>query len=345
MTHTSPVEPGKVKVLVVDDSYFMRKVISDLLDSDPDIEAVGQAADGVEALELIEKLQPDVITLDLIMPKMNGFAILEKLDMTKDPPAIIMVSAYTSSDTGIVLDCLSMGAADFVLKPSESNSDKIKEIRKELCIKVKNAADARAKHKTYASHSAITEEVAHNCSVLVIGSSTGGPLALGELLPRLPGTLPYPVLVAQHMPAQFVESLTERLDQSSQLKIRTGRDGDVVMPGFIYFAPGGAHTEVVKNSAGQVVLKVTESSDTLTPSVDKLMESVARVYGDTALAVILTGMGDDGLSGMAAIKAAGGHTLVQDAQSSVVYGMGRVVAEGGFADEVLSLNQIGLRIR
>ncbi len=331
-----------IKVLIVDDSFFMRKVISDILTSDPDITVVGQAGDGLEALDRIEELHPDVVTLDIMMPKLSGFSALERIVALEHPPAVLMVSAYTKEDAEVTLNCLAMGAVDFVLKPSESAAHELDRVASEILTKVKVAARVTTDHLATATPQ--VSEHAKKYTVAVIGSSTGGPVALEQLLPLLPKNLPYPVIVAQHLPAQFVNSLTDRLAKHCKLLVETAVDGDKLDPGTIYFAPGGANTEVVRSNTGQMMLSVTPSTEILTPSVDKLMISAAKMYGGATLGIILTGMGEDGLKGMKAIKEAGGHTIVQDEQSSVVYGMGRVVAEHGLADNLVPLGQIAEKI-
>jgi two-component system, chemotaxis family, protein-glutamate methylesterase/glutaminase len=333
---------AQIKVLVVDDSFFMRKVISDILTSDPDITVVGQANDGLEALGRIAELHPDVVTLDIMMPKLGGFSTLERIVATEHAPAVLMVSAYTKEDAEITLDCLSMGAIDFVLKPSESAAHELDKVATELLTKVRVAAKVSSGHLAVATPVPLPHTKKYG--IVVIGSSTGGPVALEQLLPLLPENLPCPVLVAQHLPNQFVSSLTDRLAKHCKLPVETAVDEGKLSPGTIYFAPGGANTEVVRSNTGQMMLSVTPSTEILTPSVDKLMISAAKVYRGATLGIILTGMGEDGLKGMRAIKEAGGHTIVQDEQSSVVFGMGRAVAEHGLADNLVPLEQIAEKI-
>lgn len=331
-----------IKVLIVDDSFFMRKVISDILTSDPDIVVVGQASDGLEALDRIGELHPDVVTLDIMMPKLSGFSALERIMAIERPPAVLMVSAYTKEDAEITLNCLAMGAVDFVLKPSESAAHELDKVATELLAKVKVAAKVSPAHLAAATPGPLPH--AKKYGIVVIGSSTGGPVALELLLPLLPKNLSCPVLVAQHLPAQFVNSLTDRLAKRCKLLVETAVDGDKLSPGTIYFAPGGANTEVVRSNTGQMMLSVAPSTEILTPSVDKLMISAAKMYPGATLGIILTGMGEDGLEGMKAIKEAGGHTIVQDEESSVVFGMGRTVAEHGLADNLVPLGQIAEKI-
>ncbi len=333
---------GRITVLVVDDSFFMRKVITDILTGDPEITVVGQAGNGLEAIERINELHPDVVTLDIMMPKLSGFSALERIMTSARPPAVLMVSAYTKEDAEITLDCLSMGAVDFVLKPSESAAHELDKVASELLGKVKMAARARPDRLPVSALPTALRTKKYG--VAVIGSSTGGPVALERILPLLPKDLSYPVLVAQHLPAQFVDSLADRLAKQCKLPVQTAIDGAELNSGTIYFAPGGANTEVVRTSTGHIILSVNPSNEILTPSVDALMISAAKIYVGATLGIILTGMGEDGLEGMKAIKAAGGDTIVQDEQSSVVFGMGRAVAEHGLADALVPLEQIAKRI-
>jgi two-component system chemotaxis response regulator CheB len=342
-------QPNAVKVLIVDDSVFMRQILRDSLQSDPAIEVVGDAADGLEALQRIAELHPDVVTLDLVMPNLNGLETLERIVQKAQPPAVVMVSAYTREDTDITLNCLTIGAVDFVLKPSGSSATELGNLGMQLRTKVKIAAKA-SPHAAPASPSPAPPTTARPAhpqapAVAVIGSSTGGPVALEQLLPQLPQDLPYPVLVAQHLPAQFVESLAARLTKTCRLAVEVAQDGDLIRPGSIYFAPGAADTQVIRAHDGRIIFSVNPTDAILTPSVTKLMTSAAQIYGAATLGVILTGMGEDGLEGMQAIKAAGGTTLVQDEATSVVFGMGKAVIEHGWADTVLPLGQIAGKIR
>jgi two-component system, chemotaxis family, protein-glutamate methylesterase/glutaminase len=333
---------AQVTVLVVDDSFFMRKVLVDILQTDPDIAVVGQAADGQAALRRIDELHPQVVTLDLVMPELNGLQTLARLNRKHPRPAVVMVSAFTTENAEVTLNCLAMGAVDFVLKPSGSVAEELKQVGLELQTKVRVAAKASVPHPGTSAdtiHTPVLGRRSPTRRALVIGASTGGPVALEQLLSQFPKQVSYPILVAQHLPAQFVESFAARLARSCPLNIQVGQSGDKVLPGTIYFAPGGAHTQVVRQE-GQVVLSVQASDDILTPSVTKLMTSVAHVYGDGTTGVILTGMGEDGLEGMQAIKSAGGSTIVQDEATSVVFGMGRAVVARGLADEVLPLRGI-----
>jgi two-component system chemotaxis response regulator CheB len=344
---------AKIRVLVVDDSFFMRKVIADILQADPDITVVGQAEDGPSALNQIAELHPDVVTLDLIMPGMDGLAVLKQLMQAPDHPGVLMVSAYTHEEADVTLECLSAGAVDFVLKPSESVAWALNSVAAELQTKVRSAAGSKAKpspHPATAASAARARDRgtaarpssrdAVGRAAIVIGASTGGPAALEQLLPQLPADLPFTVFVAQHLPSGFVESLVRRLNNISALAVAAGHEDEQVIPATIYFAPGDGDMSLVRDPGGAVTLHLEPSANILTPSVDRLMVSAAELYGAGTVGVILTGMGQDGLAGARAIKAAGGTILVQDEASSVVFGMGKAVTEQGLADQVVPLTQL-----
>src|SRR5882724_2996205 len=325
----------KIRVLIVDDSPYMRKVIADILSADEQIEVIGEVSDGLEVLEKIDQTHPDVVTLDVVMPNLDGLAALKMIMQKSNPPAVVMVSSYTSEGATLTLDCLRAGAVDFVLKPSGS----IFMIGQELIKKVKVAAIVDTnKLKKLPQAASIKKE--KKAGVIVIGSSTGGPVALEHILPQIPVNFSVPVLVAQHLPDKFVQSLTEALAGSCNLPVKKGQQGERVLPGVIYFAPGGVDMEVIKTEQNEVEIVIRENNDILTPSVDKLMESVAHVYKKDTVGIILTGMGSDGLAGMQSIKEAGGQTIVQDEKSSVVFGMGKEVIAHGFADKIVPLDQI-----
>lgn len=347
MAADQDVSPSKsTTVLIADDSVFMRQVVGDALKATPEIELVGEAADGLEALAQIDMLKPQVVVLDMVMPRLNGFGVLEKVVRLDNPPVIIMLSEYTKQSAEVTADCLSMGAADCVLKPDETGGKSIDSMLEELVGKIKKAAAAKiADPAVQARPQPVQQHSSRKYDIIVIGSSTGGPVALEDLLPRLRAGLSCPVVVAQHLPTQFIETLVLRLASSTELKVKVAEDGDAVETGTIYFAPGGLDTKLVKEADGRVVLRMKPSTAILTPSVDALMSSAAKVYGAATLGIILTGMGEDGVEGIRAIKSAGGFVVVQDAQSSVVYGMGLAVVQNGLADEILSLNQIANKIR
>ena len=345
---------AKARVLVVDDSAFMRKVISDMIAQDDAFEVIGTARDGLDALEKIERLQPDVVTLDVEMPRKDGLATLREL-MGKRPVPVIMLSSVTQAGTKATMEALALGAVDFIAKPSGSISLDIEDVRDELLRKLKAAVGARVQATTLPPPPA-TRVIAGQgvpphqpvpsgggrptTTVLIaIGASTGGPRALEEVIRQFPGDLPAGVLVVQHMPAGFTRSMAERLDQIASVRVKEAQEGDRVSAGVVYIAPGDYHMTV---SREQVIhLEQSPSVNYVRPSIDVTMLALPAVYSTQLVGVILTGMGKDGSAGMAKIRAAGGVTIVQDENTSTIYSMPRAVVENGDADFVLPLDRIG----
>ncbi len=332
-----------VRVLVVDDSAFARLSIIKQLRSDPEIETVGFARDGIEALEKIKELKPDVVTLDVEMPRMGGLETLERI-MSEEPTPVVMLSSLTDKGTEITIRALELGAIDFFLKSSRATSVGLYGLSNDLNTKVKLSARAgRARIQVITKRMGMLPQpkkfskrhFSTLSRVVVIGSSTGGPGALYELIPNLPADIPASVLVVQHMPPVFTKSLADRLNELSQVEVKEGEPGDVVREGRVLIAPGNYH----------MVMKMDHKIGTnqkppvlgLRPSVDITMQSVAQVFGAPTIGVVLTGMGSDGTKGAAAIKAAGGKIAAQDEATCVVYGMPRSVAESGNADRIVPL--------
>lgn len=332
----------KVKVLVVDDSFFMRKIISDFLHSDPTIEVVGEAADGKTALQRIAELNPEVVTLDIEMPVMDGVEALKAIVNLPHPPSVVMVSGYVQAGADITLHCLAIGAVDFILKPSGSFSLDMDKIKDSLIKKVKNAAIVDITKILAAPPPVLkTWEYSKNGGIVVIGASTGGPAALDTLLSAFPKNFPYPIVVAQHLPKEFTISFANRLDKRCHLHVVCAKQNMQITPGTVYIAPGGSVTTVYRASTTQPTLNVQTDAKTLeTPSVNLLMKSAAGVYQQQTIGIILTGMGKDGAEGMAQIKQAGGHTIVQDESTSAVFGMGGEAIARGVADSVVPLGNI-----
>lgn len=345
---------GKIRVLVVDDSVVIRKILTDVLSEDPDIEIAGVAANGRIALQKIPQVNPDLITLDIEMPELNGLETLEAL--RKDYPVlpVIMFSTLTERGAEATLDALSLGATDYVTKPANVGkvSESFDRLRSELIPKIKALAPrfgAPLVIPERATKDASVERApfpprpreAHRIDVVAIGISTGGPNALATLLPAFRDDFPVPVLIVQHMPPVFTKNLADRLDNKSALTVLEGFDGALLAPGTVYIAPGGLHMEVRRNGS-DVVLATNENSpeNSCRPAVDVLFRSVIEVYGVNTLAVVMTGMGNDGCLGCEQIRESGGVVLIQDESSSVVWGMPGVVASSGLADEVLSLDNI-----
>lgn len=338
-----------VKVLVVDDSFFMRTLVSDMLISDPEIRVVGVAKDGNDALEKLETLRPDVITLDYFMPGLSGLHTLKRI-MKERPTPVIMLSAYTKQGTATTIECLEAGAVGFVLKPSGAVSVDIEKVKDKLIEEIKRVSKvniqkiksilARKPVKQFLAPGVIVKE-----RVFVIGSSTGGPSVLELILSELPSNFPAAILIVQHMPEKFTKSLAERLNRISQIAVKEAEEGDVVEPGKAYVAPGGFHMTVKKKriqGKAKVVIGLNQGPFVhgLRPSVDVTMKSVADVYGENVVGIILTGMGKDGAEGMRAIKRRNGKTIAQDKATSLIFGMPREVIERGHADRVLPVFEI-----
>jgi len=322
----------------------MRKIISDILNADPELEVVGEASDGLDALEKIDKLKPQVVTLDYEMPHLNGLETFKKIREKQNPPSVLVVSGYVKEGAEVTLKFLEAGAVDFVLKPSGSLSLDMDKVGAQLIEKIKIAASVdpyKSFHTKLKTDSAQILPFQKDQGVIVIGSSTGGPAALHVLLPIFPKHFPLPIVVAQHLPEPFIQSFVARLAKDCQLKVIKAEDRMLITPGVIYMAPGGADTQITVNLEKEIILHVKENTvDIETPSVNKLMTSAADVYKENTIGVILTGMGKDGSLGMTEIKKMGGKTIVQDKESSVIYGMGKEVVELGMADEVLPLDVI-----
>ena len=354
--------PQQIKLLIVDDSAFARSIIVKRLSVDPDIEVIDVAKDGVDALEKIKRLKPDVVTLDISMPRMDGLTALERI-MAECPTPVIMLSALTSDQAPATISALELGAVDFFLKPSALNPAGMTAQSDELVAKVKIAAqvdaakmfrNTRRKQRfpfkkasgDGAAPSAppangkrpISRTTRYKGKVLVIGSSTGGPKALSELIPELPADLPVPVLVVQHMPAGFTKSFAERLDQNSELKVKEAETGDRLEAGTVFLAPGDYH--MVVESTGQIALNQESRVWGVRPSVDVTMNSVVKVYGEKTIGVVLTGMGSDGSMGTARIKDKGGVVAVEHESTCAIYGMPRCVVEKGNADKVVPLPEM-----
>lgn len=333
-----------VRVLVVDDSAVMRRLLTMALDSHPGVEVVGEAEDGVAALAKVESLDPDVVTLDVEMPGMNGLETLEAMRRLRPRLPVIMCSTLTERAAITTLDALTLGAADYVTKPSagDGSGDALRRLRDDLLPKVLVWSHRRAAAE--ASRPAPTAP-AHRAELVVIGISTGGPTALEAVLSGLPAELPVPVLVVQHMPPVFTRILARRLDARLPLGVAEAEEGARPLPGEVWIAQGGRHLEV-RAQGGAPVLTLTDAAPehSCRPAVDRLFASAADGFGRAVLAVVLTGMGRDGLRGAEAVRARGGGVVVQDRATSLVWGMPGAVAEAGLADAVLPLRDIAEEI-
>src|SRR5215470_6784650 len=328
-----------VRVLVVDDSAYVRKVVTQMLSRSPFIDIVGTARDGLEALERVEELTPDVVTCDLIMPELDGVGFVRE-QMARRPVPIVVVSVASESGE-LVLSALDAGAVDFVQKPTALATDRVFEIADELIEKVKGAAASRPTIRADIQPQAIARPAAaRSVDVVVIGISTGGPQALKMLIPRLPAELPVPIAIVLHMPVGYTELYAKKLNEQSALTVLESQGGEVVNKGTVYLAPAGRHLTLRRIASGDVVTNLdVRPLDTLyRPSVDTLFQSAADVYGSRVLGIVMTGMGSDGREGAAWIKAKGGTVITESEDSCVVYGMPRSIDEAGLSDQSISLD-------
>ncbi|MBU4434399.1 MAG: chemotaxis response regulator protein-glutamate methylesterase [bacterium] len=333
---------AKIRVLVVDDSATMRSLITAALNRDPDIEVVGAAGDPFEARGMIKALNPDVVTLDIEMPNMNGIEFLEKI-MRLRPMPVVMVSTLTQAGAEMTLRALELGAVDCVAKPGDALGTQ--DALAEIVVKVKTAARASVRTKADAPAAGVRrKDFMPSGDIVAIGSSTGGVEALLSILTLFPDTCP-PTVITQHMPATFTASFAARLDRASGAKVQEATDGALLEAGKVYVAPGGAtHLEVVRSAGLRCRLTPGDPVSGHRPSVDVLFNSVAHAVGDKAVGVILTGMGRDGAQGLLAMRGAGAKTLGQDEQSCVVYGMPRSAFEIGAVEKQVSLSSMGQSI-
>jgi two-component system chemotaxis response regulator CheB len=344
-----------MRVVIVDDSAFMRTIIGRLLKDDPDFEVVGYAGDGAEGVTKVAELRPDVVTMDVEMPVMNGIEAVEAI-MRATPTPVVMLSSMTLRGAAITIEALTKGAIDFVSKPSGGSAAELGSVAEELKDKLRRAARLSSTRLAAvrvpmpvpppsdrsAPGAALGGLSRRSRKVVAIGTSTGGPAALTQLIPRLPADLPAGVLLVQHMPAGFTKALAQRLDAVSSLTVREAVAGELVQDGTALVAPGDFHMAV--DGSGHITLSQEPPVHSVRPSADVLLTSVARMYGRSAVGVVLTGMGHDGGAGATEVKRAGGRVLVQDEASSVVYGMAATVVEAGSADAVLPLTEMAERI-
>jgi two-component system chemotaxis response regulator CheB len=337
----------KIRVLVVDDAVVMRRLISGVLESDPDLELAGVAANGKLALAKIPQVNPDIVTLDVEMPEMNGIETVEEIRKLYPKLPVIMFSTMTQRGAVATLDALARGATDYVTKPANigSVSEGITRLESELIPKIK--AYTRGRSLPASAPIAKTPAVAQapaasaKCNILAIGSSTGGPNALHEIIPALPSDLPVPVVIVQHMPAVFTDLLATRLNEVSKLRVHEAKQAQAIERGNVYIAPGGKHMAVyADNGTLRARLNEDPPENSCRPAVDVLFRSVAKVCGAGTVGAVLTGMGQDGMRGAQWIREAGGRVLAQDRESSVVWGMPGAVAEAGLADEIVPLSKV-----
>jgi two-component system, chemotaxis family, protein-glutamate methylesterase/glutaminase len=337
----------KVRVLVVDDSALMRKLIPQTLLNDPSIEVVGTAMDGLIALRKIEELRPNVVTLDLEMPRMDGLETLKEITRKYRVP-VIVVSAHTEEGASHTLKALSLGAFDFVTKPQQASTGRLSEIASELALKIKVAASSGApkmmstvpstKPKASQASSAKPRTPSH---IVAIGISTGGPNALQYLFSQLPADFAASLVVVQHMPEGFTEMFARRLNECSAIEVKEAESGDLLVAGRALICPGNRHIKVKRMEHGDVALLADQPRvNGHRPSVDVLFHSVAQEFGPKSVGVLMTGMGDDGATGLGAIRSAGGYTIAQSTDSCVVDSMPRAAIDRGFACRVVSLDHL-----
>jgi two-component system chemotaxis response regulator CheB len=344
----------KLRVLVVDDAVVVRRLVSDALNADPELEVCGTASNGKLALDLLLQLAPDAVTLDVEMPELDGLSTLRELRKKWPRLPVVMLSALTEKGASVTLDCLSAGASGYVTKPTGvGNMAAAKEqvrlelapMLKALCQRKSAAAAMTTPRVTVPPRSVTPAAALKSAEILAIGVSTGGPNALAELIPALPADLAVPVVIVQHMPPVFTRLLAERLAAKSKLPVTEAIDGETLVPGHVYVAPGDFHM-VLQRRGTSVCIAINQEphENSCRPAVDPLFRSVAAIYGKRALGVVLTGMGRDGLRGCEMLREAGAQILAQDEETSVVWGMPGFVARAGLADDVIPLARVATEI-
>jgi two-component system chemotaxis response regulator CheB len=333
---------GLIRVLVVDDSAFVRKVVSQMLSRSPFVEVVGAARDGEQALELTARLLPDVITLDLVMPGMDGLEFLRRQMAIRPLPVVVCSISHESG--AAALEAFELGAVEFVQKPTALATDRVYEIADELLAKVKTAAEVRMPAPRTvtapppATSVASPETAAEHADIVVIGISTGGPQALRQVIPAFGSDFPLPVAVVLHMPVGYTQLYAERLNEISQMAVVEAKDGDVLRPGTMFLAPAGRHLTFVRvDGEVRVHLDLRPFDTPHRPAVDVLFRSAADVYDARVLGVVMTGMGNDGVVGAAHIKAKGGRIITEAESSCIVYGMPRAIVEACMSDRTAPL--------
>ena len=345
-----------IRILIVDDSPFMRKLLSDLFSTEPDFEVIDTARNGMDAVDKVKRLKPDLITLDIEMPIMDGLKSLEII-MKDTPTPVLMISSLTQSGAEATIQALELGAVDFVAKTAGAVSS-IAGIKSEILIKSRNAVQAKyfrlVENQVKATSfvkpivtPAVTQTptVSGDESIIAIGTSTGGPRALQDVITKLPADLSCGVVIVQHMPPGFTKSLSERLNTLSSVKVKEAQHNDVIRPGLVLVAPGDYHM-TIEREGNKKVIKLNQNPPIggHRPAVDPMMESVAKVYGQRTVGVILTGMGHDGAKGMQAIKHQRGYTIGEDQSTAVVFGMPKSAIELGVVDKVVPLSKVASEI-
>ncbi|AOT68259.1 protein-glutamate methylesterase/protein-glutamine glutaminase [Geosporobacter ferrireducens] len=341
----------KISVLVVDDSAFMRRVITDIIESEPQLKVVDTAKNGKEAIEKIKSVLPDVVTMDVEMPIMDGITALKEI-MQEKPVPIIMLSSLTQEGADATVKALSLGAVDFITKPTSIFKMNTEDMKIHLIDKIKIAAKVKLQSQnTFLPQQKVTvvKNMSHGSlglkKIIAIGTSTGGPRALQEVLPYLPQNLPASILVVQHMPPGFTRSLAERLNSISQIHVKEAEDDDILQPGYAYIAPGDHHLKVIKTgSTYRIRLTQEEPVSGHRPSVDMMMNSLAQLQISNIMGVIMTGMGSDGAKGMKNLKNQKAYNIAQNEDTCVVYGMPKSAVNLGCIDEIIPLQEIAEKI-
>lgn len=344
----------KIKVLIVDDSAFMRKSLSIMLSRDINIEIIGAAKNGKEGYDLAKSLRPDIITLDVEMPVMDGLTAL-KLIMKDAPTSVIMVSSITTEGAESTLKAFEYGAIDFISKEQSFVSVNITNIKDELIRKIKSivyhkwntaSKSGSTLNKSSAPISPVTKGTLPNIryNAIALGVSTGGPISLQKVIPLLSENINVPVFIVQHMPPKFTKSLADRLNGMSKLTVKEAEHGDLIAINTVYIAPGGKHINFVKMGSSTKIILSDDPTSLHRPSVDVMFHSALAIYGKNMLGVIMTGMGKDGLEGITELKKLGGNCLAQNESTCIVYGMPKAVVDAGFADVIAPLDQIANKI-
>jgi two-component system, chemotaxis family, protein-glutamate methylesterase/glutaminase len=332
-----------ISVLVVDDSRVLTKIVTRILERDPAIRVIGTAENGYEAIDKIEKLKPDIVTLDIEMPLMNGIETLKHI-MSTNPLPVIMLSTLTRDHADITMEALALGAADFVTK--DFTNSLLVDKQHELITKIRNIVKNKVVNRTGLVPRADRPTIATQKyptgrhEIVSIGASTGGPPALQYILSNLPKEFPVPIVVAQHMPRLFTQSFAERLDKLSKLRVKEAEDKEVLQAGTVLIAPGDTHLALRRRGKQTSVELVKDDRYIYRPSVDLLMSTTATAFEGNAAALILTGMGNDGVVGMREIKAKGGYVIAQNEETCVVYGMPKAVVTAQLADAILPIERI-----
>lgn len=331
---------NKVKVVVVDDSALMRKIIADMINEEIDMEVIDVCRNGKDLIDRLDRLNPDVITLDVEMPIMDGVSALKNMKkMGKNIP-VIMLSSLTYKGAVTTIECLEAGAFDFIGKPSGSISLDINKVKDELVTKIRMASSRKAPSKTIPQVQ--RKEVSNKTEAVVIGASTGGPKALTTVISALPKKLGFPILIVQHMPVGFTKAFANRLNNTCDIKVLEAEQGQIIENDTVYIAPGGYHMEVSRDK--KINLTLEPAIWGVRPAVDKLFISAAKVYNKNLVSIVLTGMGKDGADGSIKVKESGGFTVAEHESTCTIYGMPKSAIETGIIDEILPLGQVPSKI-